>query len=526
MKRLMALVSILVLAVPVLAGCGQGTEAAGDGFDELARFVPGDVPQITFLDLRPSGEMGENWAQLRAKLEAVPAAKSTLDSLLNGFALQDFGLDPFVAGPAANFYVNSTSYLLVQVNDLSAARDAVLLRDPQNLEWERENYKGRTLYHSSGRWVYGRREWLALTADDDLIVLVVDYNSDPIDELKALVDLPAEDSLASSSSWGTLRERLPQAPMGLAFFKVDDASQGSSAPAADASLGTALGQQIEALALAAIPEKNGMRIEIAGSGALRQDAPPEIRGLLTSPAIDAGSWTGLPSDTAIALVAHDTSIFWPVVKDIFNVRSLDLVRDALGLDLEADLFTAGGVLSGDFALGITPPLADQPISQGLTAGQLLFLGRDAMQAQMDGVQAVMESRGATFSSQQIEGVEVQTQLGTEPTGYAIAFGFDDRTFLLGTSPGIVGHSVVARRDGSGLVNSAAFQAVLGALPPDPNFVLYLNRTALTDLARANMSQEEYERNQELMALEPFEAISLGLRLRPEGLDGTIYFLAR
>jgi hypothetical protein len=294
-------------------------------------------------------------------------------------------------------------------------------------------------------------------------------------------------------------------------------------PGTTLSLGQAFGQQIEALALAAVPERNGMRVDVVGTVALQNSVPPEIRSLLELPGVDPASWAGLPADTAIVVSGHDASITWPVLKDILSLSSLSTVADAIGLDVEADLFGAAGPLSDDFCVALLPPLPDQPISQGLLAGQLLFLDRGTSPAQMAALQAAMEGRGAVLSPQEIQGLPVQTQVGTGLAGYAVSFGLNDQDFILGTSPGAIEQSVTARHDGNGLVKDAVFQAVLDTLPRDPSFFVYLNRPVLTDIAQTNATEQQYSQSQELVGLEAFDAIGLGLKLGTDVIEGTLYF---
>jgi hypothetical protein len=278
------------------------------------------------------------------------------------------------------------------------------------------------------------------------------------------------------------------------------------------------------MAFAAVPEQEGMRVEIAGAVRLQTDAPPEIRALFNLPAVDPAAWTGLPADTAITLVTHDASVLWPLLKEAFGLDT-DRFRDTVGLDLEADLASAEGPLTGDFALAITPPLPAQPISQGLPAGQLLILARGASEAQMANLQVAMEGRGAVFGPRKVEGVALQTQAGTEPTGYAISYGFDGDTLFFGSSPDVIGQGVTAQREGKSLVKAQTFRAVLAALPKAPSFVVYLNSGSLTSLLQANMTEEQYQKSEYLL-LESFEAIGLGWRFTPDELDGVIYFLVR
>jgi hypothetical protein len=525
MKQLARLVLLSALGLPLPSGCGLPAPAGPVTFDLLARRVPADVEQAFFLDLKPGGDAGTYWERIRSRLVANSQARPVLDSLLSQFRVKDFGLDAFLVGPAASGYLNDVPYSIVQVNSPSAARDAILLQDPRNLDWVHEDYGGETLYHGHNRWSNGQREWLALTIYDQLLILAWSYTRDPVDDLKAFVSLSEQDSLASLPAWGTLRARLADDPMGLVFLNLGNQLRQNPPPANDTSL-TAFGQQIEALALAAVPEKNGMRVEIAGSVVLQGNVPAAIRSLLELPGVDPASWAGLPADTAIAISTHGAPTVWPLLRDAFSLQALGAVRDTVGLDIESDLFGVDGPFSSDLAMAITPPLPGQPISQGLAAGQLLFLARGTSQAQMAAVQAAMESQGAVLGSQTVNGIALQVQAGTAPAGYAISFGFDEDVFLLGTSPGIVGQSVSARRDGGGLVQSPAFRAVLGTMPQDPSFFFYLNRPSLTDMAQANMTEHQYGQSQELLGLEAFDAIGLGLKLHTDRIDGTLYFFMR
>jgi hypothetical protein len=269
-------------------------------------------------------------------------------------------------------------------------------------------------------------------------------------------------------------------------------------------------------------------VEVEGVLDSGGDVPPELQALFDLPAVDPTAWTGMPASTAIALVTHDASFGWPWLADLLSLNlldSLDRVRDAIGLDLEADLLSVEGPLTGEFALAITPPLPDQPVIGGLTAGQMLFLTQDASAAQMEGVRAVMESRGATFGTEKVEGVTLQTQMGTRPSGYAVSYGFDGDTLLLGSSPAVIGQGLVAGRERTGLTSDPSFRAVMATLPDDASFVLYLNGERLVELIDVNTSPDQ-DQGVEYEILSIFEAISLGLQFEPDRLDATIYFFIR
>jgi hypothetical protein len=525
MKRITWLILILALSLPTLTCCSQPGQAAPTAFDALARRVPGDAESPFFLDLKPDGEAGRHWERMRLQLEANPTGQEGLNSLSHQFRVEEYGLGELIPGPAVNWYGYKTEYVIAQVSDEEAAGDA-LRRHFEDVTWEPEQHEGKTLYHGRNLNSWRQRERLAWTIHDGLLYLSFRYDQEALAPLKALVSVDQADSLASLPAWRTLRDRLPETPMGLMFFNV--AEQARSRPPApdDTSLSAAMSQQLVALAAAAVPEEEGMRVEIAGTFALQTDAPPAFHAMLNLPAVDPSAWTGLPADTAIALVAHDASVLWPWLREILNLDALDHIRDTVGLDLEADLAGAEGPLTGDFALAITPPLPDEPISQGLLAGQLLILTRGASEAHMAKLQAAMEDRGAVFGPREIEGVALQTQTGTEPTGYAISYGFDGDTLLFGSSPDVIGQGATARREGEGLVTTQNFRAILAASSDAPSLVIYLNSEMITSLAQANMTEEQYQKNQEYLIVEAFESIGVSLRFAPDELEGVIYFFIR
>jgi len=145
------------------------------------------------------------------------------------------------------------------------------------------------------------------------------------------------------------------------------------------------------------------------------------------------------------------------------------------------------------------------------------------------VRARMEERGAVFGSREVEGVALQTQVGTELTGYAISYGleqsagFDDGTLLFGTSPNVIAQGASARRAGSGLVTRDAFRDALETLPADPALVAYADAGLVTTLVKANVGDDEYRQRSDYVLFEAFDAFALGLRFTPDGrVDGTAY----
>lgn len=518
---------ILISGLLVLTSCGLPSQASPQAFDALVRWVPAQSEQALFLDLRPEGEVGRHWERIRGQLEANPTGEEGLRALLEEFQAEKYGLEEWLAGPAFSGYEDGIRYAIVQVGDEAAVQDA-LLQQFEDETWEQQEFEGKTLYYGKTRDSWRFREQLAWTVHEGLLFLATSavyagQAPETLTHLQALLSQAEEDSLAALPSWQTLRRRLPENPMGLVFFNVAEQARRRPPSPTDTSLGAALGQQVEAMAAAAMPEADGMRVEIAGLIAREPDALPELQALLRSPDVDPGAWTQLPSNTAIALVGHDASVVWPWLKEIFGIGSLGLLRDTLGLDLEADLAREDGPLAGEFALAITPPLPNQPISQGLPAGQLLFLTEDASKAQAAEVQASMEGRGAIFGPGEAEGVTLQTQVGTALTGYALAYGFDGDTLLLGTSPGIISQAVAEQRRGQGLVETETFQTIMGSAPGDSSFFAYLNSRPLISLQRVNMTEEEVQNSPEWRILEVFDAIGLGLRFELDRIDGAVYF---
>ena len=525
---------LALLNLVALTHCGRLKQAASQEtpFSAMARWVPGDAEYAMFFDLKPGGKAGDHWARIRQHLAANPTGQQALDGLDHQFKVMEYGLGASIVGPVVNWYESSTEYVIAQLSDEGAAQDA-LLQHFADVTWQEEEYEGHTLYHERNPDSWQRRERLAWTIHDGCLFLVTRYKLEALEELQELLSLDREDSMAALPAWQTLRDRLPEAPLGLMFF--NNAAQASQRPPAPGgtSLGTALNQQLVAMAWAAVPEEQGLRVEMAGTIAPQPDAFPELQALLSLPTVDPAAWPGLPADTTAALIGHDFSLFWPLIRDMFNLEALTELGDAVGLDLETDLASAEGPLSDDFALAITPPLPDQPItpplpdlpiSQRLLAGQLLILGPGTSPARMAKVQAAMESRGAVFGSREVEGVPLQVQAGTELTGYAIAYGFDDDILLFGSSPTIIGQGIAARREGNGLAADATYRAALTILPDAPTFVVYVNTQLLTSTARTNMTEEQYQSSEEIVGLEAFEAIAVGMQFKSDGaIDGVTYF---
>ena len=524
MKRIPSLFLIMALALPALAGCIQPGQAATP-FDALARWVPADAEITFFLDLKPAGDPGRHWDRIRSHMEANPAGQEALHFIFHEFRIDEYGLENVLLGPAVVWQTEGygpSRRVVAQVGDEAATEDA-LLRYFEHIEWEQEEHEGRTLYYEQNLDSWQRRERIIWTVRDGLLFVSYDYGHGSIEQAQEWLDLDQAQSLAALPAWRTLRDRLPPAPMGLIFFDVAAQMRRNPPAPGDTSLSAAMNRQIVATALAAVPEEQGMRVDIVAQVALQEDAPAELRALFDPPTVDPAAWSRLPAGAAYAFFAHDAPTFWPVLKEMFNLEALDQLRDLVGLDLEADLAAADGPLSGDFALSVTPPLPDQPISQGLPAGQLLILARGTSESQVADLQAAMERRGAVFGPREVEGARLQVQAGTAPSGYAVSYGFDGDVFLFGSSPDVVGQAIAAERRREGLVTMPTFQAAQAALPADSSFVAYFNCGPLVTLIKANRTEEQYQRTPENRLLESFDAIAFGLDLAPDRFEGVIYF---
>jgi hypothetical protein len=524
-KRLGWLIMVLLLALPALAGCDLEPNGDAASFDALARRVPGSAEQVLFLDFKPGGDVGRYWRSIRRQIAANSETQQILDGMLNEFRVSAYGLDASVVGPAVNGLLSGSRFVIVPVSDGGAVEET-LREQLVNASWQEEEFEGLTLHSGRNPEAYSGNEHLAWVVRDDVLYLTSVYNGDPVPPLQSLLTLAEGDSLAANPAWKTARDRLLPSPLGIVFLNIAEQMRRYPPAPGDRSLGTLLGQQVEAVALAALPDRDGMRVDVEGVWRAEGEMPLELLSLFSMPPVDPNAWTALPADTAMALISRDASTVWPWLVDLLSLSTgaFDEVPEAVGLDIEADLFGVQGPLTGRFALGVTPPLPDQPISQGLTAGQLLALARGATEAQAEGMRAAMESRGALFRTTEVEGLSLQTQVGTELSGYAVSYGAGDEFLYVGSSPTIVGRGIAARRDGRGMVDTAAFQSVAKALLDDPILVFYVHNESMLDLQRANTTSEQT--GGDLVFLEPFEAIGLDLRLDQERLQGVIYFLMK
>jgi hypothetical protein len=530
MKRIACLTLVLALTLPFLTGCMPPMPVVSQEtpFSALACQVPGDAEQAYFLNLKPEGEAGQHWARIRRQLEANPIGQQVLAELLRPFRVEKYGLNELIPGPAVSGYWHNVEYVAVHINDgdEETAAQALLQRLWSDAMWTQEEYEGQMLYYGRSKDSWQTRERVAWTIHDGLLFLVSRHGDqetaeEVLTQLKTLVSLDQAHSLAALPAWRTLVNRLPEAPMGLMFFNVAEVARRNPPPSG--SPVAALGRQIETLAFSAVPEEEGMRVEIAGTITLQQDALPHVEALFDLPTLDPAAWPELPANTALTLISYDASVLWPFLREMFNLEALEQATDVIGLDVEADLMGAEGPLVRDFALALTPPLPGQPVGQGLPAGQLLILARGVSQTHMAAVQAAMEGRGAVFGPGEVEGLALQTQAGTALTGYALSYGVDDDTLFFGSSPQIIGQAIAARDESDGLVTEDAFQSLLALPPEEPTLTFYLHSERWASLTKANMTDEQYQNSPEHQGLEVFEAIGLKLQLTSDGIEGVAYF---
>lgn len=523
MNRVSAAILLLalVLAVPMLAGCRSPAVSAQGDLLALAERVPADVNQAFLLDLKPAGDMGRRWTAFRERLVTTSSGKQLLDGVLGSFRLDKLDLIELASGPAVTGEHASGTYTILEVSDNLAAMEALLHYD--GLDWEQEPFDDRTLYHARDPRYEPTQRHLAWTLDGNLLLLCQVHQGDALEFLKTLLGLPQGDSLAALPAWKTLIGRLPANPLGVFFLNASSMAERNPPNPGEASVTLHMLWQMEAVAMAVFPGEQAMRVDIAGLVRLRDDAPPQVRTLLTQEPLDAAIWDHMPVGTALAVAGRDAPSLWPIVAEGFNLRNLTMVRDALGLDIEADLMASGGPLARSYAVAVTPPLAEQPISKEVMALQVLFAAPDASLQHMDPLRAAMENRGAVFAPTEVEEVPLQVQVGTGLSGYAVAYGVHDDTLLLGSSPAIVGQSVAAARDRSGLLSTDLFQTVSASWPERPTLAFYVNHERLSALLRSNMTTEQYQ-NGGFVLLAPFQATGLALRLQADRLDGTLYVL--
>lgn len=531
-KRFVLVLVLAALAMPALAGCGRAPQVQADLTAPAAR-VPATAQLVYFFNVHPQGTLAEQWNRVRGRVVASPAGRESLDGLLQDFALDRYGLEELAAGPAVVATWPGTSeakLIIVETTDEQAALDAAL-ESPAAGGSEREEMDGRTVYYGVAEperfaWTVDRGAFVHVSIPQVRDMAPSDVERDPLDLLQDVLSLAESDSLAALPDWRTVRARLPEAPIGLLFLNLDSllAAERPSESSGSGLLDV-ISQEMRALALAAVPTSDGVRVDIAGivGGGGRGESSPGDDAAHTAafaqPPIDPDAWIHLPDNSALAILGHDASTVWPIMGMFLGEGWPDQL---FHLEVNADLAGPGGPLGGELALAVTPPLPDQPVSRGIGAFQALILAHGTSPEQMDGFRTAMEGRGAVFGAVQA-GVPVQVEAGTRVSGYALTYGFDGDTLLLGTSPTIVRRGVAAARARYGLAQTEAFRAVSQAWPAGSTLGVYLDIGQMNALNEANTSAGAYE-IMGVSGLDAFRAIGVGLRLRTDGLEGVMVLL--
>jgi hypothetical protein len=528
MKRLLWLVLIVAVGLPTLAACDMSDPAvaAPASFQTLARHTPvgTGATEPFFLNFKPGGDTARNWEQFRHRLEDTTMGQDLMQNLLGQFKVEILNLEDVIDGPAVSAYWQGITYVILEVTDEAAAREAMIANLGDASAWQQTDFEGRTIYHGQFREGNGSSTYLAWTTAGGLLFMThrtVDsagYGAMVVSPLKDLLQVTEEESVAALPAWQKLEDRLPRSTVGVSFIWFGPENQ--SPPGDAASPFEALTRSLQGAALALVPEEDGLRINIDGIFDPEAGSVSQLQALFDMPPIDADVWGGLPQGTAIALAGYDAPALLPWLQEMFGLQ-LDAFQQAatpLGLDIEDDLLGEDGPLTGALAVGFSPPLPDQPTLDLLPALQILVVLPDAGLAEGEALQQAMEARGAVFGPQEVEGVEVQAQVGTAASGYAIAYADHDGVLYLGTSPQVVGQGITAAE----LEEDAAFRAVRAALPNEPTTAAYVQTAALAELLKANTTAGQYTEQPEYRLLELFESIGLGLRFEPERIYGVLY----
>ncbi len=510
---------LLGLCLSLLVGCAGAQAGSRHSQEALAGRVPVEATDIFFLDLKPEGQVGRDWQRFLTRLEQLPEGRSVLDAMLARFEVMAYPILDLVSGSGASGTWNRVHYAILRIDDAEAVQQA--MHAPEvGATWTEEEYGGRLLYDGAGTDRGGRPRFVSWTATEGLLYLVSSTHNSPLPQLKSLLDLPADESLAALPAWRTLADRLPDEAVALYFTRPP---RQSAPPPAGASRRDLLAAHLQALSLAVVPDEGGIRIQIEGT--LTDDAGdvPEIRALYDLTALDPDWWPGLLADTAVAIMGHDAPTTWPWAYSALDLDAGGLfggLRQALALDFEADLLDPEGPLSGPFAFGLAPPLPDQA-GGPLPAGQFLILAPEAGARGAARLRAAMEGRGATFDRVEVDGVELQRGMGATAGGYALTYALDAGVLTIGSSPTVVARSVLNTRRQEGLVQEEAFLRACSATLRDPAVLVYVSVPRLTELAEANAAAGLLGAK-EMGLLGVFESIAAGIRLNHSEIQGAIY----
>ena len=542
MRRAVCWTILVILAGLALGACSlerADEPAPMTAFDALARRLPADLENAFFFDFKPDDQTRQHWATIRDRLQQNPVTRQPLEDLLARFRVEAYQLDSIIEGPAAAAQWGDTTVVLLPVLDEAAAWESMVRNLGDEQSWDQETVQGKLIYHGMF-WEKGRATFLAWTMDEDLLYLAYRPIGRSVGRLSDLLGLARGATLDSVDSWELLRQRLPNAPLAIAFFPVAElvsrptpvAVEGYPPAPGDQPPSAVLERHLEALALAFTPEGTGLRMDIQGVLGPDAGTEPVLQALFTLPAVETAGWDHLPANTALALLSHDAPVIWPWFS---GVLGLDLDHDpfsaVLALDLEADLLSAEGPLQNGFALAVRPPWPDQPVIQGLPALHALLVSKDVAQAQVEKLAVAMEGRGAVLGTTDLVGMELRTQVGTQLSGYTLSFGLDGDTLFMASSPEVIRQAIDDRREGSSLVSTGPFQAIVSRLPGDPFLLAYVDSQRLIELAQANTDGGQDGANEMVQFLDLFDAMGVGLRLQseqgdagPGWVEGVCYFL--
>ena len=323
-----------------------------------------------------------------------------------------------------------------------------------------------------------------------------------------------------------LHARLPEGIIAASCTVPGSSAAGAPPPAAGDDPLSALTYYLDAVMLAGAPEPEGVRIYLDGAFADGAEDVPAFQSLFALPPVDAAAWPALPAETALAVVSHDLSTVWPWVGNLFGI---DQPNDEFAAGLINALIAPGGPLSGSFAVAITPPLPGQPVLSDVPAFQFLATSPDTTGAQMEALRAAVESSGAVFGDDTVDGLAIRRLVGTEASGYAPAYGLGDVSFYAAgsfyadSSPEAIGQALAAQREGRGLVTQPAYQVFLQAVPDRAFYVGYIDGQHLLSLNQANTPADQPADDWLTMA-GSFDGLGLGVAVTPERVDGVLYLV--
>jgi hypothetical protein len=519
-----------VTVAAVLSGCSLGPGTTADSqaadFDQLARHVPNNAETPFFFDFKPEGEVERRWTHMRQRLEADPTTAELLAGLLAQYKVEAYGLEGVIEGPAVAGYWEGAQYAILQVGDERAAREVLIANLGEESAWDQTEYNGRILYQ--GRFLESGGGFTHLTwaVADGLVFLV--YRTDYLStkNLQRLLSLPEDEAMATLPTWQAQQRRLPDDLLGLAFVPFDQLTNRSSEPYEETDALARLPWYMDSVVLMIVPEEAGIRVAIDGVFAPHAEEMPELKTLFDLPPVDAAAWPGLPADTAVAVITRNAAAVMPWLRGILGLESsYPRIRETISLDLESDLLAEGGPLEGAFAAGLMPPQPGQPVLGELPALQILITSPDTTVTQADALGAAMEGRDAVLGDDVVEGVSIHRQVGTEMSGYAVAYGFDGDVFYLGSSPDAIGKGAAAQRDGTGMGNEAAYQVLLDAMPGNAFFTSYVQGGRLLEVLEANVPVgAENVANLAFEAAAAFDGIGLSLSISPERIEGVFYLV--